>query len=181
MFLGDSLCSAVQLMGGDSVVVWRIFRSSKAKVGICKLQDISPDKSLFSQHSSTSVWTQESQWMLIIYWWKAKSMPKFPKRIKLYFSCPEWCWVSGLADDTLSNPSGLLALQVVPQPVRCKSEDADDVEDGKGSDDRPEAAKGLHSDKPALQKLCLLLQPGHLKQEKYQKDRSFRGPQGHNF
>ena len=29
--------------------------------------------------------------MLIIYWWRAKLLPKVPKRIKLYFSCPELC------------------------------------------------------------------------------------------
>ena len=69
-----------------------------------------------------------------------------------------------LADDTSSNSGWLLALQVVPQAISSKSEDADDVEDGKDGHMKAKGSKGLHSYKSAFQQLCLLLQPRHLKQ-----------------
>ena len=60
--------------------------------------------------------------------------------------------VSGLelADHTLTNPCRLVALQMVAKAVRGKSQDADDVEDGKGGDHRAQGSEGLDSEKLAL-------------------------------
>ena len=69
------------------------------------------------------------------------------------------CQLLILADDTSSNSGWLLALQVVPQPISSKSQDADDVEDGKDRHMKTKGSKGLHSYESAFQQLCLLLQP----------------------
>ena len=120
---------------------------------------------LFIQHSVTRVWIFESSLNVNRLLTKNNIAAKVSENNKIVLFLSKIVLgvsVLELADHTLTNPCRLVALQMVAKAVRGKSKDADDVEDGKGGDDRPEAAKGLHSDKPALQKLCLLLQPGHL-------------------
>ena len=100
---------------------------------------------------------------------KSKINAKVSKKNKIVLF-QKWCLGCWLADDTLSNSGGLVALQVVPQAVRSKSEDANDVEEGKDGDIGSEASKGFHSYKSAFQKLCLLFQPWHLEQEQQVKN-----------